>query len=381
VSVEPAAGETVRLDQGARSPADAGRIPWRFLASHGARPTVSGQADHPRSRLPAALSARVSSAPQTAAHPMASQGAARQERATAEGGVVSEARPLLEAGSRGAALVRPAVERLRDALRAGLVDRLSGHAPARLARTAADQGVLLEALRRLGVAGVVVNRARGHRPDAAVRWPVHGRRAAEDRAQMLARHRRGTRQAARAGAVNVLGGAPSGSRSSNQHPGGGQARDDVSAAAAWVVRQGGEWRGCQRLAMGAVCRRLRPAGDRPRPGRPVWDRRGVGERRNQPADRGRAACGKPRPGPRRPRRRAPRGQPWPPRQATTPSDVPRAHGPPIAVPALGAREVCAAGQAQRQDNRRPARPSRRGARYVRQGLLQGPPGGSALATR
>jgi site-specific DNA recombinase len=133
----------------------------------------------------------------------------------------------------------------------------------------------------------------------------------------MVRHRRGKRHAARAGSVNVLGGAPSGSRYSNQHQGGGQARDAGIAEEARGVRQGFEWRGCQRLSRGAVCRRLLPAGDRPRTGRTGWDRRVVWERLNKPADRGSAACGKPRQGPLRPRLRAQRGQPLHPRQATS----------------------------------------------------------------
>ena len=81
-----------------------------------------------------AISARVSSEQQAEAHTVASQVAAVQERVAADGLTVSEAMQFLDEGDSGATLVRPALERLRDVLAAGSVDRLSVHSPDRLAR-------------------------------------------------------------------------------------------------------------------------------------------------------------------------------------------------------------------------------------------------------
>ena len=81
-----------------------------------------------------AIYARVSSAQQAEPHTRASQGAALRERGAADGLTVSEARPFLAEGSRGATLVRPALERLRAVVASGSVDRVDGHAPDRLAR-------------------------------------------------------------------------------------------------------------------------------------------------------------------------------------------------------------------------------------------------------
>ena len=83
---------------------------------------------------PVALYARVSSEQQAEAHTVARQVAALRERVTADGLTVSEALEFLEAGYSGATLVHPALERWRDVIAAGSVDRLSGHAPDRLAR-------------------------------------------------------------------------------------------------------------------------------------------------------------------------------------------------------------------------------------------------------
>ena len=83
----------------------------------------------------AAIYARVSSDQQAAAHTIASQVAALRERVAADELTVSEAMQFLDEGYSGATLVRPALERLRDVVASGSVDRLSGHAPDRLART------------------------------------------------------------------------------------------------------------------------------------------------------------------------------------------------------------------------------------------------------
>ena len=307
--------------------------------------------------LQAALYARVSSEHQAEANTIASQVAALQERATADGVVVSDAMTFLDDGYSGATLVRPALERLRDAMRAGLVDRLYVHAPDRLARKYAYQVVLIEEFSRVGVEVVFLNRELGHSPEDDLLLQVQGMMAEYERAKILERHRRGKLPAARAGSVNVLGGAPYGYRYINKHHSGGQARYDVIADEARVVRQVFEWIGGQRLSIGEVCRRLMQAGERTRTGRTVWDRSVVWDMLNNPAYMGSAAFGKTRQGPLRPRLRAQRGKPLHPRQATSTYDVPRENWTPIPVPALIAPDVYEAVQAQLQENRRHARQS------------------------
>jgi site-specific DNA recombinase len=85
--------------------------------------------------LQTAWSARVASAHQAAAPPIARQGAAWRARVTTDGRVVPASLAFLDAGSSGAPLVRPAVERWREAAAAGRMARLDGQAPDRLART------------------------------------------------------------------------------------------------------------------------------------------------------------------------------------------------------------------------------------------------------
>jgi site-specific DNA recombinase len=296
--------------------------------------------------IQAAIDARVSSERPATAQTIASQLAARRERVAADGGALPEALQFLDDGSRGTTLGRPALERLRDLVAAGAVDRLYIHSPERLARKYADQVLLVDELRRTGVAVIFLHRELGRRPEDDRRLQVQGMRAAYERAQIVERHRRGKLQAARAGVVHGLAGAPYGYRSSDTHAGGGQARYEILPDEARVVRQVFDGVGRDRFTIGAVGRRLTQAGERTRTGRTVWERSVVGGILHNPAYQGTAALGKTPQGPLRPRLRAQRGRPLQPRRATADYGVPASEWLPIPVPALVDPRVFAAVQEQ-----------------------------------
>jgi site-specific DNA recombinase len=251
------------------------------------------------------------------------------------------------------------------------------HAPDRLARQYADQVRLVEEFQRAGVEVVCLNREVGHTPEDAWRRQVQGLLAADERAKMLARHRRGKRQAAHAGAVQVLVAAPEGDRDVPKHDGQGPARAEMTAAEARVVRQRFAWVGHARVTIGDVCRRLSRAGEPTRPGKASWERRAVWGRRRHPAYTGTAAFGKTRQGPWRPRLRAQRGRPLQPRRAASPVEVPREAWRPSPVPAMVAPARFAAVQEPWRDHQHHARPYRRGATYLLQGLVSCQGWGSA----
>ena len=71
---------------------------------------------------------------------------------------------FLDEGYSGATLVRPGLERLRDVVAAGAVDRLYVHSPDRLARKYAYQVLLVDEFRRAGVEVIFLNRALGQQP-------------------------------------------------------------------------------------------------------------------------------------------------------------------------------------------------------------------------
>jgi site-specific DNA recombinase len=317
-----------------------------------------------------AIYARVSSEQQAEAQTIASQVAALRERVAAAGLTVSEAMQFLDEGYSGATLVRPALERLRDVVAAGSVDRLYVHSPDRLARKYAYQVLLVDEFRRAGVEVVFLNRALGQSPEDDLLLQVQGMIAEYERAKIIERHRRGKRHAARVGVVNVLSGAPYGYRYVPKYEGGGQARYEIIPDEARVVRQVFAWIGHDRLTIGEVCRRLTQAGEVTRTGKTVWDRSVVWGILKNPAYQGAAAFGKTRQEPLRPRLRAQRNRPGQPRRAVSTSDVPPEDWITIPVPALVEPEVFTVVQAQLQENKRHARQSRRGALYLLQGLLQ-----------
>jgi site-specific DNA recombinase len=320
--------------------------------------------------IQAAIYARVSSEQQAETHTIASQVAALRERLRTDGLVVPAGMEFLDDGYSGATLVRPALERLRDAASAGVIDRLYVHSPDRLARKYAYQVLLVEELGRFGVEVVFLNRELGQSPEDDLLLQVQGMMAEYERAKIIERHRRGKLHAARVGSVNVLSGAPYGYRYVSKHDGGGHARYDLIPDEARVVHQIFEWIGRARLSIGDVCRRLMQAGERTRTGRLVWERSVVWAILKNPAYMGSAAFGKTRQGPLRPKLRAQRGRPLQPRRAASDYDVPPPDWIHIPVPAIVEPTVFAAVQEQLQENRRHARQSRRGARYLLQGLLQ-----------
>jgi site-specific DNA recombinase len=320
--------------------------------------------------IQAALYARVSSAQQAEAHTVASQVTALRERIAADGLAVPEALPCIDEGYRGATLVRPALERLRDLASGGAVDRLYVHSPDRLARKYAYPVLLVDELQRAGVEIIFLHRELGQSPADELLLQVQGMMAAYERAKILERHRRGKLHAARAGTVNVLSGAPYGYRYVPKYAGHGQARYELVSDEARVVCQVFEWIGRDRLTIGQVCRRLTQAGELTRTGKTIWDRSAVGGMLKNPAYMGVAAFGKTRQGPLRPRLRAQRKHPLQPRRAISTYDVPAEEWLQIPVPAIVEPELFAAVQEPWRDNQRHARQSRRGALYLLQGLVQ-----------
>src|ERR671938_275855 len=162
------------------------------------------------SQIAAAIYARVSSEHQAAAHTIASQVAALQERVALDHLVLPDTMQFLDDGYSGATLVRPALERLRDVIAAGAIDRLYVHSPDRLARKYAYQVLLVDEFQRMGVEVVFLTRELGRSPEDDLLLQVQGMMAEYERAKIVERHRRGKLHAARSGVVNVLSGAPYG---------------------------------------------------------------------------------------------------------------------------------------------------------------------------
>lgn len=314
-----------------------------------------------------AIYARVSSEQQSAAHTIQSQLAELRERVAVDGICLTEPETFIDDGFSGATLVRPALERLRDVVAAGGIDRLYVQAPDRLARKYAYQVLLLDEFTRAGVEVVFLNHSFGQTPEDELLMQVQGMVAEYERAKILERGRRGKRQAALAGSVAVLGHAPYGYRYIPKGAGGGQAHYEVVLEEARVVRQIFDWVGRERVSLGEVASRLMQAGVLSRTGKPHWDRSIVWTMLKNPAYQGKAAFGKTCVGPARPRLRAQRGHPLESRRPQTYAVPPEAWME-IPVPALVSAELFAAVQEQLVENQRRAKQSQRPGQFLAQGL-------------
>src|SRR4051794_12592427 len=190
-----------------------------------------------------------------------------------------------------------------------------------------------------------------------------------ERAKILERSRRGKRHAAHEGRISVLSGAPYGYRYIGKHEGGGVARYTIDEAEAPAVRLMFQWTGHDRISIGEVCRRLRQHGFLTRSGKPAWDRTTVWGILKNPAYVGAAAFGKTRIGGMRERLRPVRGGAGKPRWPPSTYDVPEQEWLRMPVPALIESDLFAVAQEQLAENRQRNRQTRRGQRYLLQGLL------------
>lgn len=316
-----------------------------------------------------AIYARVSSDRQADAKTIDSQIAALVERVQADQYVLTEELRFVDDGYSGSTLVRPGLERLRDTIYSGALDRLYVHSPDRLSRKYAYQILLIDEFRRAGVEVVFLNRQVGDTPEDELLLQVQGMVAEYERAKIMERSRRGKLHSARRGSVNVLGGAPFGYRYVSKNEADGEARYEIIFEEARVVQQVFEWVGTERVSTAEVCRRLQEAGIKTRSGKTWWDRTTIWGMLKNTAYVGQAAFGKTRVGPRKPRLRPQKGAQEQPRDPHSTYDVPVEEWIKIPVPALITPALFDVVQAQLDENRERSRERRRGAAYLLQGLL------------
>src|SRR6516164_2418079 len=323
-----------------------------------------------RDNLRVAFYARVSGEQQEKEDTIASQLEAVTQRIASDALVCDPELLFVDDGYSGTVLARPGLERLRDQAAAGAIDRIYVLDPDRLSRKYAYQVLILEELTRCGVEVVFLKNPIGCGPEQDLLLQVQGVIAEYERAKSMDRCRRGKQHAARRGSVNVLSGAPYGYRYVGKHEGGGEARYQVLAEEARVVRKIFGWVGRERCSIGEICRRLRRDGIPTRTGKPAWDRATVWLIIKKTAYRGKAAFGKTRAGEYKPQRLRPqRGRPGQPRRPVTTVETSQEDQIFIDVPALVSEGLFEAVQAQLEQNRRRRRDRPGGGCYLLQGLV------------
>lgn len=234
-----------------------------------------------------AIYARVSSERQKDEQTIDSQIAAVLEYAQQHGYVVPPDWIFADEGYSGATLARPALERLRDLVADGTVERVLVFAPDRLSRKYAYQILLTEEFARAGASVEFLKAPPGAGPEQELVLQFQGMIAEYEKAQIVERTRRGKVHRARIGSVNVLCGAPYGYRyvrRTEDLP----ARYDVVEEQAAVVRTIFDWYTRDGLSIGRIAAQLSERGIPTRFEKRRWDRSTVWGILRNPAYEGRA---------------------------------------------------------------------------------------------
>lgn len=240
---------------------------------------------------PAAIYARVSSDRQKENHTIASQTAALEQYARANGYSVPDEWIFQDEGYSGAVLVRPGLEALRDLAAEGQIAAALVYSPDRLSRKYAYQVLLAEELSRCGVELVFVQSPSASTPEDRLLVQFQGMIAEYERAQIAERCRRGKRHRAQQGTVNVLSGAPYGYRYVRKSET-SAAYYEVIENEAEVVRMVFARYTEQALSINAIARLLNERGIPTRTGKARWERSTVWGMLRNPAYRGTACYGK-----------------------------------------------------------------------------------------
>ena len=240
----------------------------------------------------AAIYARVSSARQKKDQTIGSQTAALREHARQNRLEVPEEWVFEDEGHSGATLVRPGLEALRDLAAQGCVDVVLCYSPDRLARKFAYQALLIEEFARAGVRVEFVNGPRGDSPaEDQLLVQFQGMFAEYEKAQLMERYRRGKAYRARAGSVNVLGGAPFGYRYVRKTPEAGASYEIIEHEAALVAEMFRRYAD-DGATIADLARWLTSLGIPTRTGKTRWDRSVIWGMLRNPAYAGRAVFGK-----------------------------------------------------------------------------------------
>ena len=324
---------------------------------------------------------RVSSQRQADEMTIDSQITAIRQRAERSGDSIDALFEYKDDGYSGSELLRPALERLRDHVYGSMIERLYIHSPDRLARKFAHQAILLEEFYKNGCEVIFLNQeGLPDSPETNMLLQMQGMFAEYEREKILERSRRGTRHSASKGNVSVFSGAPYGYRyirKTNRLA----ARWEVDPTESKHVQLMFTLVGEQGYSLQAVCRELQQRGIPTRRGKTTWDTSTIRGILRNPAYHGEARYGKTRLSPRKPGRRAKRGDPEVPRQVKVAKSVPRAEQIPITVPSIVSRALFEEAAKRMDSNRRRQRERQNGPMYLLSGLLVCGECGAAYCSR
>jgi len=317
-----------------------------------------------------ALYARVSSEKQAQANTIVSQVDALKARIVTDGFTLLEEYQFIDNGYSGSNLVRPALEKLRDQIASGTIDKIYIHSPDRLSRKYAYQMILIEEFEKSGVEVIFLNfQQSDDNPESHLLLQMQGMIAEYERSKIMERHRRGKIHTAKRGSVNALSVAAYGYRYIDKHTGGGEASFEIVEEEAEVVRKIFNWVGKERLTMGAIARRLSESKIVTKQKKTYWDRGTLWYMLKNPAYKGQAAFGRRKTGARLPCIRPRRDSQEQPQQNYSRYAVEKENWIHIPVPAIIDENLFDVVQEQLEENKKRARSQEKGETYLLQGLL------------
>ena len=282
-----------------------------------------------------ALYARVSSQRQADENTIASQLAAIRQRIADDNLHLGMNDEFIDNGYSGAELIRPALEQLRDRVATSTFDRLYVHSPDRLSRKMAHQAILLEEFRKYECEVVFLNQSGANdTPEGNLLIQMQGMIAEYEREKILERTRRGRKHSAMQGNVSVFSGAPYGYRYICKSQSDGAARWEVDAIQSEHVKLIFQWVGNDGCSLAEVVRRLAQRSINTVNGKAKWNTATIRGILINPAYHGHAVYGKKRLVPRKPGKRAKRGDPAVPRNAKVTAATVSSEQIIISVPAI-----------------------------------------------
>ncbi|MDP2637385.1 MAG: recombinase family protein, partial [bacterium] len=314
-----------------------------------------------------ALYARVSGDKQAKENTIESQIEDIESRIAKDGFEITKELVFVDNGVTGTTLARPGLERLRECVFNGTVDKIYVHCPDRLARKYAHQVLLMEEFHNRGIQVIFIHQPPGDTPEGALLEQVQGIIAEYERTKILERTRRGKKHAAQRGDVSVMSAAPYGYRYVPKEA--GHASFVVCDLEAEIVRQIFEWVGMEGKSISYVSRELSVQGVLTQTGKSMWNRSTVWGMLNNPAYKGVAAYGKTKTGPKRGRLRLAKGQPNCSKRSGSLYPVPEEEWTFVPVPAIVSEDLFDRAQEVLKQNKSRLRESSRGPRYLLQGLL------------
>jgi site-specific DNA recombinase len=318
----------------------------------------------------AAYYARVSSERQEKNNTILSQISELEKRIREDKYEIIDEFKFIDNGYTGSNLVRPALEKLRDKVSEGQIDKIYIHSPDRLSRKYAYQMILLEEFKKYGAEIIFLNYQSSDTPESNLLLHVQAVIAEYEREKIMERNRRGKIHAAKMEKISVLSKAPYGYRYIDKHRGNGQAFYEVHAQQAEVIQKIFYWVGYERVSLLEVCRRLGKMEILSPSGRPSWNRNVVWAMLKNPAYKGKAAFGKTRNVPKLPRLRPYKGSIEQPKQNYHSKKIEKESWIYISVPMIIDEVLFDSVQEQLEENRKiAARIGKKGATYLLQGLV------------